>query len=64
MKRYKGIAIVGPVCSGKTQLLKIVSLTLKKFVNTVLRTSYINPNTFSKENLYGPMLAFDQNSIY
>jgi hypothetical protein len=63
MKRFRGIAIVGPVCSGKTQLLKLVTLALQQTFNTTLKTSYVNINTFSQEELYGPTLAFDQNSI-
>lgn len=29
MKRFRGIAIVGSICSGKTQLLKLVTLALQ-----------------------------------
>ena len=64
IKRQKGIAIVGPINSGKTQLIKFVTLALKKGLNALLRTSYISPKTFSKDDLYGPVLAFDQSSIY
>jgi len=59
MKRSKGVAIVGPICSGKTKLVKLVTLALKKACNTVLRTSYISPDTFSFDDLYGATLAFD-----
>lgn len=64
MKRSKGVAIVGPICSGKTQLIKLVTLALKRIFSTTLRTSYISPSTFSTEDLYGPVLAFDQSSVY
>ena len=43
MRRQKAIAIVGPVCSGKTQILKIVSQTLKIAYDIIFRTSAINP---------------------
>lgn len=63
MRRSKGIAIVGPICSGKTQLVKLVTLALEQSFNTSLKTSYVNLNTFSQDDLYGPILAFDQNSM-
>lgn len=63
MKRSKGIAIVGPICSGKTQIVKLVTLALKRTFDVILKTSYVNLSTFSQEELYGPVLAFDQNSI-
>lgn len=59
MKRNKGIVIVGPVCSGKTQLIKLITLCLKTQFETQLRTSYISPKTFSENDLYGPVLAYD-----
>jgi uridine kinase len=53
------VAIVGPVCSGKTQILKIVSQTLKIAYDVMFRTSAINPQTFTKEEFYGPINAFE-----
>jgi hypothetical protein len=53
------VAIVGPVCSGKTQILKIVSQTLKIAYEVGLRTSAVNPQTFTKEEFYGPINAFE-----
>lgn len=64
MKRQKGVAIVGPICSGKTQLIKLVTLALKKIFHTTLKTTYVSPSTFTNEDLYGPVLAFDQSSVY
>jgi hypothetical protein len=63
MKASKGVVIAGPICTGKTQMIKLVTLALKKAFNTVLRTSYISPATFSEEDFYGPVLAFDQASL-
>jgi uridine kinase len=59
MRRQKAIAIVGPVCSGKTKILKMVSQTLKRGYNISFQTRAINPDTFSKEEFYGPTNAFD-----
>jgi len=59
MRRQKAVAIVGPVCSGKTQILKIVSQTLKSAYDIIFRTSAINPQTFTKEEFYGPINAFE-----
>ena len=58
MRRQKAIAIVGPVCSGKTQILKIVSQTLKLAYDIIFRTSAVNPSTFNQDELYGPINAF------
>ena len=30
MRRNKGIAVVGPACSGKTQLVKLVTIALRR----------------------------------
>jgi hypothetical protein len=49
---------VGPVCSGKTQILKIVSQTLQIAYDIIFRTSAVNPQTFTKEEFYGPINAF------
>ena len=38
-------------------------MALKKIFSTVLRTSYLSPATFSQEDFYGPVLAFDQSSL-
>ena len=59
MKRYKGVVILGPVCSGKTQLVKLATQCLLKSFEAHLRTSYISPNTFAHNDLYGPVLAYD-----
>lgn len=63
MKRNKGVVIVGPICSGKTMLIKLITLAFKKIFHTTLRTSYVSPQTFSREELYGPQLVFDQTSV-
>lgn len=64
MKRSKGVCIVGNICSGKSTLIKIVTLALKKSFDIVWRTSYISPTTFTQQDLYGPALAYDANSVY
>lgn len=63
MKRSKGIVLAGPICTGKTQMIKLITMALKKTFKTNLRTSYISPDTFTREDLYGPVLAFDQSSL-
>ena len=62
LRRQKAVAIVGPVCSGKTQILKIVSQTLRVAYDVIFRTSAVNPQTFTKEEFYGPINAFDGHS--
>ena len=62
MRIQKAIAIIGPVCSGKTQILKIVSQTLKAAYDIIFRTTSVNPMTFSRDELYGPVNAFDSNN--
>ena len=62
MRRQKAVAIVGPVCSGKTQVLKIVSQALRIAYDIIFRTSAINPMTFTKEEFYGPINAFESQS--
>lgn len=59
MRRQKAVAIVGPVCSGKTQILRVVSQTLKLAYDIMFRTSAINPQTFTREEFYGPINAFE-----
>lgn len=53
------MALVGPVCSGKTEILRIVAQTLQVAYGIIFRTSAINPQTFTKEEFYGPVHAFD-----
>lgn len=59
LRRQKAVALVGPVCSGKTQVLKIVSQTLKLAYDIIFRTSAVNPQTFTPEEFYGPTNAFE-----
>jgi ABC-type polysaccharide/polyol phosphate transport system ATPase subunit len=59
MRRQKAIALVGNVCTGKTTVLKIVSMALKLAYGVIFRTSCVNPQTFTKEEFYGPINAFD-----
>lgn len=63
MRRTKGIVICGPMCSGKTQLIKFVTLALKSQFNVQMRTSFLNSGTFTEQELYGPVFAFEQDSI-
>ena len=64
MRRSKGVVLLGPGCSGKTHLLQLVTLSLKNIFEVQLRTSYVSPAAFSGADLYGPALAYDQNSVY
>lgn len=59
MKRSKGILVVGPPCSGKTQLVKLVTQTLRRAFNITLRSTYLAPSTFTDSELFGPIQAFD-----
>ena len=43
MRRNKGIVIVGPICSGKTQLMKLATTILRRTFNVQLRSTYICP---------------------
>lgn len=49
----KRIALVGPICSGKSTLLKLCGYALKKMQNKVLNYSIISPKTFTYGELYG-----------
>ena len=49
----KRIALIGPICSGKSTLLRIVSYALKKIHNKVLNYSIISPKSFTYGELYG-----------
>lgn len=53
------MAIVGPVCTGKTDILKVVAQTLKVAYGVTFRLCQINPQTFSKDEFYGAPTAFD-----
>ena len=55
MKRNKGIVISGPICSGKTQIVKLATIALKRGFNINMRSSYITPCTFTEDELYGPI---------
>lgn len=46
-RRSKAIAFIGPVCSGKTSILKIVSNALHVAFKVKLRTSVVNPATMT-----------------
>ena len=58
MRRAKGIVVTGPQCSGKTQIVKMVTIALKRAFNVTLRSTFITPQTFSEAELYGPKKAF------
>ena len=49
----KRIAIVGPICSGKSTLLKVISYAISKLLNKILNYSVISPKTFTYGELYG-----------
>jgi hypothetical protein len=59
MRTRKAVALVGNVCSGKTQVLKIASQVLRNAYETIFRTSCINPATFTKDEFYGPINSFE-----
>jgi predicted ATP-binding protein involved in virulence len=49
---------VGPVCSGKTSILKIVSNALYIAYKIKLRTSVVITATLTPKELYGAIEAF------
>lgn len=53
------MAIVGPVCTGKTHILKVVAQSLKQAYGVTVRLCRVNPQTFTKEEFYGPTNAFE-----
>ena len=59
-RRSKAIVFVGPVCSGKTSILKIVSNALNVAFKVKLRTSVVNTATMTAKDLYGSIDAFNQ----
>ena len=59
MRRSKGLVLAGPICSGKTQLVKLCIIALKRSFNVTMRSSFLTPSTFTEEELYGPTQAFD-----
>jgi len=52
--------MVGPVCSGKTQILKITSKVFEMAFGITLRTSVINSAILSQQELYGATKAFQK----
>ncbi len=60
LRRSKAIAFVGPVCTGKTTILKIVSNALHTAFNVKLRTSVVNTATMTVSDLFGSIDAFSQ----
>jgi ATPase subunit of ABC transporter with duplicated ATPase domains len=59
-RRSKAIVFVGPICSGKTTTLKIVSNALHSAFKVRLRTSIVNTSTLSPEELYGSIDSFTE----
>ena len=47
------IAIVGPICSGKSTILKIASYIMKQLKNIEIKYSTFSPKTFTYGELYG-----------
>ena len=60
LRRVKGVAMVGPVCTGKTQILKIVAKVLQLAYGINMRTSVVNSEVFSFKELYGATEAFQK----
>lgn len=63
LRTVRGIAIVGPTCTGKTSIIKIISNTLNLAFNIKMRTSVINPAIFSPKELYGSIQAFHDDQL-
>jgi hypothetical protein len=59
LRRKKSIVLLGPLFTGKTQLLKLATLALRSAFNVSLRTSLINPSTFGDSEIYGPSNAVE-----
>lgn len=59
MRRQKAVALVGTVASGKSSVLRAVARTLKSGFDIVMEMAMINPQTFTKEEFYGPINSFD-----
>jgi ATPase subunit of ABC transporter with duplicated ATPase domains len=59
-RRSKAIVFVGPICSGKTTTLKIVSNALHSAFKVRLRTSIVNTSTLTPEELYGSIDSFTE----
>lgn len=59
LRRKKSIILLGPLFTGKTQLMKLATLALRSAFDVSLRTSLINPITFTDSELYGPALALE-----
>ena len=59
LRRNKALAFVGPICSGKTTTLKIVSNVLHAAFKVKLRTSVVNTATMSPKDLYGSIDSFN-----
>ncbi len=59
-RRSKAIIFVGPICSGKTTTLKIVSNALNSTFKVRLRTSIVNTSTLTPQDLYGSIDSFTE----
>jgi len=62
MRRTRGIALIGPTCSGKTSILKIISNALNIAFGVKMRTSVVNSATYSHDELYGTVDAFNKSN--
>jgi hypothetical protein len=62
LRRHRGIAYIGPTCTGKTTILKLVSNALNLAFGIKIRTSVINPATLSHDELYGQVQGFTNNA--
>lgn len=54
--------MIGPTCSGKTSILKIVSNVLNLAFDVKMRTSVINSPTYTSDELYGTVEAFSKSN--
>ena len=62
LRKKKSIFLLGPLFTGKTQILKLATLALRSAFNVSLRTSLINPATFSDSEIFGPSNAVEATS--
>lgn len=61
MRRSKGLVILGPYCSGKTQMIEVVRRAVDCFKMDI-QMEYVSPDMFTDHELYGPKLAYQDSA--